>query len=57
MGDESFVAGIKTGWEKPTGQGFVQEILMFGRRYKKLSLLIDFSNTIFIKFYLKAYWC
>ena len=30
----------------------VQEILMCGRRHKK----IKFSNSIFIKFYFKAYW-
>ena len=36
--------------------GFIQAILMSGRRYKKLSLLIEFSNSIFIKFYFKAYW-
>ena len=35
-------------------QGFIQAILMSGRRHKKLILLIEFS--IFIKFYFKAYW-
>ena len=35
-------------------QGFIQAILMSGRRHKKLNLLIEFS--IFIKFYFKAYW-
>ena len=27
------------------------------RQHKKLNLLIEFSNSIFIKFYLKAFWC
>ena len=31
-------------------------ILMSGRQHKKLSLLIEFSNSILIKFYFKAYW-
>ena len=38
--------------------GFIQAILMPGRWYKKLNLLIKFSNSIFI-FFLnkkKAYW-
>ena len=35
-------------------QGFIQTILMSGRRHKKLNLLIDFSNLIFIKFCFKA---
>ena len=34
-------------------QGFVQAILMSGRRHKKL---IEFSNSIFLRFYFKAYW-
>ena len=37
--------------------GFIQAILMSGRRLKKFNLLIEFSNTIFIKKYFKAYWC
>ena len=37
-------------------QEFIQAILTFGRRHKKLNLLIEFSNSIFIKFYFKAYW-
>ena len=36
-------------------QGFIQAILMSGRRHKKLNLLIEFSNAIFIKFYFKAH--
>ena len=36
-------------------QGFIQAILMSVRRHKKLNLLIEFSNSIFIKFYLKTY--
>ena len=35
-------------------QGFVQAILMSSRRHKKLNLLIEFSNSIFIKFCFKA---
>ena len=35
-------------------QGFIQPVLMSGRRLKKLDLLIEFSNPIFIKFYFKA---
>ena len=34
-------------------QGFVQAILMSGRRHKKL---IEFSNSIFLRFYFTAYW-
>ena len=30
---------------------------MSGRRHKRLYLLIEFSNSIFIKFYFKTYWC
>ena len=37
-------------------QGFIQAILMSGRRHKKLNLLFKFSNSIFVKFYIKAYW-
>ena len=37
-------------------QGFNQAILMSGRGYKILNLLIEFSNLIFIKIYFKAYW-
>ena len=37
-------------------QGFIQGIFMSRRRYRKLNLLIEFSNSIFIKFYFKAYW-
>ena len=39
----------------PNIQGFIQAILMYGRRHKKLNLLIEFSNSIFIKFCFKAY--
>ena len=38
-----------------TLQKFIQAILMSGRPHKKLNLLIEFSNSIFIKFYFKAY--
>ena len=38
-------------------QGYIQTILMSGRWHKKLNLLTEFSNSIFIKFYSKAYWC
>ena len=34
---------------------FIQTILMSGRRHKNLNLLIEFSNSIFIKFCFKAY--
>ena len=37
-------------------QGFIQAILMSIRWHKKLNLLIEFSNSIFIKFYFKAFW-
>ena len=37
-------------------KGFMQAILMGGRRHKKLNLVVEFSNSIFIKFYFKAYW-
>ena len=37
-------------------QGFIQAIFMSVRRHKKLNLLIEFSNWIFIKFFFKAYW-
>ena len=36
-------------------QGFIQAILMPVRRHKKLNLLIEFSNSIFIKFYFIAF--
>ena len=36
-------------------QGFIQAILMSGRWYKKLNLLIEFSNSIFVKFYFETY--
>ena len=38
-------------------QGFTQAILMTGRQHKKLNLLTEFSNSVFIKLYFKAYWC
>ena len=34
-------------------QGFIQSILMSS----KLNLLTEFSNSIFMKFGFKAYWC
>ena len=37
-------------------QGFIQAVLISGRRHKKPNL-IEFWNSIFIKFYFKAYWC
>ena len=37
-------------------QAFIQAVLMSGRRHKKLNLLIDFWNSIFMKFYFIAYW-
>ena len=45
------------GGPKLEGQGFIQAILMPGRQQKKLNLLTEFSNLIFVKFYFKAYWC
>ena len=36
--------------------GFIWAVLMSGRQHKKLNLLIVFSNSIFIKFDVKAYW-
>ena len=36
-------------------QRFIQAVLTFGKRHKKHNLLIEFSNSIFIKFYFKAY--
>ena len=37
-------------------QGFIQTILMSIRRQKKPNLLIEFSNSIFKKFYFKVFW-
>ena len=37
-------------------QGFIQALLMSGRQHKMLNLLSEFSNSIFIKIYFKAYW-
>ena len=37
-------------------EGLIQAYWMSGRRLKKLNLLIEFSSSILIKFYLKAYW-
>ena len=34
---------------------FIQGILMSSRQLKKLNLLIEFCNSIFIKFYFHAY--
>ena len=42
-----------------TLQEFIHAILMSVKRHKKLNLLIEFekfSNSIFIKFYFKAFW-
>ena len=36
-------------------QEFIQAILMSRRRPKKLNLITEFSNSIFIKFYFKAH--
>ena len=36
-------------------QGFIQAILMSSRQYKKLNLLIEYWNSIFIKFYFWAH--
>ena len=36
-------------------QGFIQVLLMSGRQHKMLNLLSEFSNSIFIKIYFKAY--
>ena len=38
-----------------TKQEFIQAILVSGRRHKKLNLLIQFWNWIFMKFYFEAY--
>ena len=35
-------------------QGFIQTILMSAKRHKKTNLLIEFSNSIFIKFCFKT---
>ena len=35
---------------------FIQVILISGRWLKKINLLIEFWNSIFIKFYFKTYW-
>ena len=32
-------------------QEFIHAIFMFGRWYKRVNLLIEFLNTVFIKFY------
>ena len=37
-------------------QAFIQAILLSDRRHKKLNLLIEFSNSISLKFYFKANW-
>ena len=37
-------------------QGFIQAIFMSRRQHQKLNFLIEFSNSIFLKFYFKAYW-
>ena len=37
-------------------QGFIQTFLMSIRQHKKLKPLIEFSISIFIKFYFKACW-
>ena len=44
-----------SGWEFGLGgtQRFIQAILMSSRWHKKLNLLIEFSNSIFINFILK----
>ena len=44
---------LKSGYVR----GFIQAILISGRRHKKLNFLIEFLNLIFIKFYFKASWC
>ena len=44
------------GYFNRTTQIFIQAFLMSGSRYKKLNLLIEFSNSIFIKSYFKANW-
>ena len=36
---------------------FIWAVLMSGRWHKKLSLLIKLSNSIFIKFDVKPFWC
>ena len=46
----------KVGQLKVWYQGFIQAILIFVRRHKKLNLLIEFSNSIFITFYFKTFW-
>ena len=37
-------------------QGFIQAISISCRRQKKLNLLLEFSNSILIKHYLKGYY-
>ena len=43
-------------WNQCCFQGFIQAILMSVRRHKQLNLLTEFWNSIFIKFYFKAFW-
>ena len=38
-----------------TFQGFIQTLLMSGRRHEKLNLVIKFWNLIFMKFYFEVY--
>ena len=47
---------LSNGNKSKREQGFIQAILMSVRLYKKLNLLIEYSNSMFIKFYFKAYW-
>ena len=44
----------RTVWSGPLPEIF-PSILMSGRRHKKLNLLIEFWNSIFIKFYFEAH--
>ena len=42
--------------DRSTNQRFVQATLMSVRQHKKLNLLIEFSNSILVKFYFKVCW-
>ena len=37
-------------------RGFIQAILMSVRQHEKVDLLIEFSKSIFIKFYFQKFW-
>ena len=53
---EKFYSFIPIITETTNTQGCIQAILMSVRWQKKLNFLNEFSHSIFIKFYFKAYW-